>query len=319
MGTMVTFMHNNQRFRLCFTILALTLFLTKPFAQQTDRDTIPGSAVSFDMVYMPGGAFQIGGQTVQLTPFWIGAQEVPYDAFNLFYKKETDTNASLWKDGVYKADAVLRPTPQYLDYTFGMGTTGGVPSVSMTQQGALRFCYWLYMKTGEFYRLPTEAEWEYACRAGAPGDLPEGTTLEKMDEFAWTYENSFEKYHPAGEKKPNPWGLYDMLGNVSEWTLDEYADDYYQKLGAMSADPWLKPSQRHSRTVKGGSFDTPAAECTCTARQKSEPRWQARDPQIPKSKWWNTDSSFLGFRLVKPVTPMSREAIEAFFAEAIKD
>ncbi|MCC6725005.1 MAG: formylglycine-generating enzyme family protein, partial [Saprospiraceae bacterium] len=76
---------------------------------------------------------------------------------------------------------------------------------------------------------------------------------------------------------------------------------------------------RHSRTVKGGSYDNNAEECTCEFRKKSEPRWQARDPQIPKSKWWNPDSPFVGFRVVRPAKQPSAAEVEAFFAKAIKD
>jgi formylglycine-generating enzyme required for sulfatase activity len=206
-----------------------------------------------------------------------------------------------------------------MDYTWGMGTQGGVPAVAMTQQGALRYCYWLYQKTGQFYRLPTEAEWEYACRANAEGTLPEGTTQDNLGDYAWYFDNSTEKYHPTGQKKANPWGLYDMLGNVAEWTSDSYVEDYLAQTSTNSNNPWFKPTAKHSRTVKGGSFDDNPEDCNCTRRVKSLPSWQKRDPQIPKSRWWNTDSSWLGFRVVRPLKQPSAAEIEAYFKEAIID
>lgn len=306
-----------NHFKLLATSLLFFGFVSKNFTQTTRTDAIPGSEVTFKLALIPGGTFQMGGAEdpahpqVQLDSFWIGVHEVSYDEFIIFYQKEYDTDATAHPEKTYSADAVTRPTPQYIDYTYGMGKAG-FPAVSMTQQGALRYCKWLYEKTGVFYRLPTEAEWEYACKAnGSSGSL---------DEIAWYYKNSFEKYHELGQKQPNAWGLHDMLGNVAEWTLDFYEKNYLESQGeAVAINPWIQPVKRHSRTVRGGSYDSNATECNCTFRQKSDPRWQARDPQIPKSKWWNPDSPFVGFRIVSPVKPMSREEVEAFFEKAIKD
>ncbi len=307
------------------TFVLLTFFYFNTTGQIL-TDTIPGTTVSFQMILLPAGQFQIGSatattgempqRTVQLDSFWIGVREVAYDEFIVFYQKEYDSDASRHPDKKYDADAVSRPTPQYIDYTYGMGKNG-FPAVSMTQQAALRYCKWLYEKTGNFYRLPTEAEWEVACRGGSSDTLPASAELEA---YAWYFNNSFEKYHEPGQKKSNAIGLYDMLGNVAEWTLDHYQEDYLKNLSdSIAYNPWIVPERRHSRTVKGGSYDSDADDCRCSARQKSSPRWQARDPQIPKSKWWNPDSPFVGFRIVRPVKQMSREEVEAFFAKAIKD
>lgn len=298
--------------------LSLLYFSAQVFGQDTASVVIPGSEVRFRLVHIPAGQLEVqgeGGQSIslQLDAFWMGAFEVTYDEFSLFQQRQYDSDISDWREGEFKADAVSRPTPQYLDYTFGMGTTGGFPAVSMTQQAALRYCHWLYQKTGQFFRLPTEAEWAYACLAG------QNWAPENLKGYAWFYDNGYDTYHKTGGKKPNPWGLYDMLGNVSEWTLDEYQKDYPAAIGAETQNPWVKPAKRHSRTVMGGSYDSPAKECNCTHRQKSQPRWQARDPQIPKSIWWNTDSPFVGFRIVRPEQQPDAAQVEAFFQEAIRD
>jgi formylglycine-generating enzyme required for sulfatase activity len=298
-------------------------------AQNTRTGTIPGSGVSFDMVLVPGGNFHIGSapsdveaqpneqphHLVRVDSFWMGTHEITYDEFIVFYHRENDSDTSSHPAKNYKAGAISRPTPQYIDYTYGMGKEG-FPVVAMTQQAALRYCYWLYEKTGTFYRLPTEAEWEYACKKGLNDDLTAG----HLSDYAWYYGNSFEKYHEAGTRKPNALGIYDMFGNVAEWTLDYYDEDYLKNLSEMPAlNPWVEPTRKHSRTVKGGSYDSDANECRCAFRQKSDPRWQARDPQIPKSRWWNPDSPFVGFRLVSPVKLLTEAEVQAFFKKAIKE
>lgn len=305
-----------------FPLFLIHLFSVGIVAQEvlpgaSDTITIPGATLQYIMTYLPAGELPLDstGNKLKMDPFWIGRFEVSQQEYALFQHRDRDSDASDWKEGEFSADAVTRPSPPYTDITFGMGSDNGVPAVSMTQQAALFYCYWLYTKTGEFYRLPTEAEWTYACLAGAMGSLPEGVTAAEIGDYAWYYDNSGERYHPDGEKKPNAWGLHDMLGNVAEWTLDQYAAPYAPP---EEGNHWIPPTKRYGRTVMGGSYDDYADACHCRSRRLSSIQWQKRDPQVPKSLWWNTDSPYVGFRLVKPAQSLSNEEIEAFFESAIK-
>ena len=236
----------------------------------------------------------------------MSAHEVTWDIYELFVYKDFDQTKSL---GV---DAISRPSKPYLDMTFGMGKEGH-PAVGMTQFNALQFCKWLYTRTGVFYRMPTEAEWEYACRAGTKTIFSFGNDTSKLGDYAWFRSNSVEKTHPVGGKKANQWGLYDMHGNVSEWTLDQYIPNYYAQNPDQSNDPFAKPENLYPHTVRGGSFEDDALALRSSARRGSDPSWKRIDPQIPKSNWWFPEAPFVGIRLVRPLIPPSKEEIEAFY------
>jgi formylglycine-generating enzyme required for sulfatase activity len=250
------------------------------------KTTIPGSSVSFEMVPIPAGDFTMGSakepppHKVHVDAFFMARFEVTWDEYRLFMLGRDEGS-----------DAVTHPTRPYVEMSFGMGING-FPAISMTQHAANKYAEWLSAKTGEFYRLPTEAEWEYACRA-------ESFTYAPIADYAWFADNTDGKYQKVGTKKPNPWGLYDMLGNVMEWTLDQYSPDYYAK--SPSDNPWNRPTLPYPLAVRGGSWMDPAASLTCTARTPSDPSWKQQDPQMPKSIWYETDAQGLGFRLVRPL------------------
>jgi len=285
------------------------------------EEKLPGTDVSFKMVPIKGGVFTFGSpaaekgraddegpqKQVTIAPFWMGTCEVTFDEYDVY--------ADADKDKTPTPDGMTRPSPPYIDLTLGMGKSGGYPANSMSQYGALMYCRWLYAKTGVFYRLPTEAEWEYACRAGAATAYPFGNDTAQLKEYAWYKANSGDKYHKVGQLKPNAWGLYDMLGNVAEWTLDQYDAQFLEHAGAK--DPWNKPTAKTPRTIKGGHYQDDAAHVRCAARLKSDPAWNRRDPQIPKSKWWNADAPFIGFRIVRPLKQPTKAEAEQFFAEVL--
>jgi formylglycine-generating enzyme required for sulfatase activity len=279
--------------------------------------TIPQTGVAYQMVPIPGGKFLMGSppaepdrkddegpqQEVTIDPFWIGKYEVTWDEYEPFMITQVDRE----KHGGRKdydpnthplVDGVSQPTPPYTEMSFGMGQRG-FPAISMTQHAANKYCQWLSAQTGHFYRLPTEAEWEYACRAGTTTPFSFGD--EPIDDYAWFYENSNEKYQKVGQKKPNPFGLYDMHGNVMEWCADQYVSDYFLQIGTAANNPWIKPSSLYPRTVRGGGWDDDAEQLRSAARRGSDKSWKQQDPQLPKSIWYHTDARWLGFRIVRPV------------------
>lgn len=315
--------------RFILTVFILSLF-SPLFSQKTSVVTIPGSEQRFTLVHLPAGDFEMGSPAdqpgrntneglhkVSLDSFWIGIHEVTFDEFFLFQFRTFDTDTAT--EAGFKADAIARPSPPYYDFTYGRGKAGGFPATTMTQQGAMRYCKWLSDKTGDLYRLPTEAEWEYACKAGTKTVYSWGDDASKAGEYAWYYDNSSGSYQKTGTKKPNPWGLYDMHGNVMEWCIDFYTEDYYARLDSNAVNPIILPLKKHSRTVKGGCFEDEVVALRSAARKKSDPKWQQRDPQIPKSKWWNPESPFVGFRVVRDGRKMTKAERDAYFEKVIKD
>lgn len=284
---------------------------------------IPGSEISFKMIAIPGGDFFMGSpkgekgrkddegpQTkVNVDSFWMEEHEVTFDEYKMFQNKSLDTDPL--------PDAITRPSPPYVDFTLGMGKEGGFPANSMSRHAALMYCKWLYEKTGVFYRLPTEAEWEYACRAGSQTAYPFGDSDNELKVHAWYVANSGNAYHKVKQLKPNKWGLYDMMGNVAEWTLDQYEENYFEDIQDQKANPHIPVTKKYPVTLKGGHFRSSASDLRSASRLPSDKKWNARDPQIPKSKWWIADAPFVGFRIVRPVKQPSSDEVKAFFEKVL--
>jgi len=177
---------------------------------------LPNTTVSFDLVFVPEGELMMRDpikgtlQRVKVRSFWLGKTEVTWDEYDVFLYR-----LDLPPDADESADAIARPSRPYGAPDRGWGHSG-YPAISITYHAAEQYCRWLSLKTGKKFRLPTEAEWEYACRAGQlSGDVIKDKAW--LDAHAWFADNADGKTHPVGKKRPNAWGLYDMLGNVAEW------------------------------------------------------------------------------------------------------
>ena len=287
-------------------------------------EVITGSDLKFEMLPIPGGTYTMGSPaseekrkpdegpqvTVQIAPFWMGKCEVTWDEFNeycfsLDIKRKQREGVDIARQPATEtaADAVTRSTKPYADMTFGFGSRSN-PAICMTHHAAMEYTRWISAKTGKTYRLPTEAEWEYAARAGSTTAYSFGDSPDELGEYAWYVENA-EKPMPVGKKKPNPWGLHDIHGNVSEWCVDFYKADAYAefaRLGSPAKGPVIPPTPaEYSYVARGGSWDDDADRLRSAARVSSNREWSVQDPQRPQSIWWHTDATRVGFRLVRPV------------------
>jgi len=436
-----------------------TLTVTNESGMKPYTNTIPGTTVSYVMLPIPGGEFLMGspeseqGRTpdegpqhkVAIAPFWMGRCEVTWNEYELFMYpdlvKRSATALGQKEDPLI--DAVSRPTKPYTEMSFGMGKDG-FPAISMTQHAANKYCQWLSAKTGQFYRLPTEAEWEYACRAGTTTAYSFGDDVSKFREYAWFKNNNdrsltisldeipdlpsfaarlkqppstdalspylrdqfspatrkllsdygdgpnlelqralvedidriirngpiytserfagvelpkqisdllkekpegedlirlnrellheaypkeivtsdsepMAKYQKVGLKRPNPWGLYDMHGNVVEWTLDQYDPDYYKQFAdTVASNPWNKATTPYPHVARGGSWDDKPEMLRSSARLASSKAWKVQDPQLPKSIWYHTDAQFLGFRIVRPLKVPSPEELQKYWTSGVE-
>jgi formylglycine-generating enzyme required for sulfatase activity len=288
-----------------------------PTASTNYTETIPGTAITFDMVAIAGGTFKIGSrstepgrssdegppQDVQIRPFWMGRTEVTWDEFDVFAFAQAIASARSGATAAPPsgADAITRPTPPYADESFGYGK-GRQPVISVQHHAAMEYCRWLSAKTGRAYRLPTEAEWEYAARAGSTSAYSFGDDIAALNTAAWYAANADGHPHLVGTKAANRWGLHDMHGNVAEWCLDRYEPDAYGRLTPGTIGPVLLPTdRRYSHITRGGSWDDEAARLRSAARRASSPDWNRRDPQSPQSIWWFTDATFVGLRVARAV------------------
>jgi sulfatase modifying factor 1 len=305
--------------------------------------TKDGQKLSFEMVLIPAGTFLTGspaGQAgrkddegpqheVRLDAFYLCTTETTLELFLAYYQetvsaKEDFIEVEQVKKNAEQAsmqglDAITGPTPVYGDLTMGYGHKH--PAMGMTWHNAMTFCRWLSKKAGKGtpaaknggwepkeYRLPTEAEWEYACGAGTTCVFGFADDPDNLEDFAWYEANADGETHEVGKKKPNAWGLYDMLGNVREWVYDFYSPTAYKDAGGQS--PAVNPKGPETGKVhvaRGGDYDSTIEELRCAARAFEVKWWRSGDPQIPKSKWWLPDMDFIGCRVARSLdTPTQK-------------
>ena len=292
---------------------------------------IPGTSVKFDMVAIPGGVFEMGSDPNQktdkpdekpvritkLSPFFIAKTEVTWNEYLSFYyatAAEGRTSGQSKKQN-NDPDAITGATPPWgaPDQGWGMGTR---PAITMTYHAAEIYCKWLSKVTGKKYRLPTEAEWEYACRGGTTGSYyfeGEPKDFKKKGIFGKIFSESSDEIYQyinfigsgigktiePGEVKANPFGLFNMAGNIAEFCLDWYAPNAYEQ---YNYDTLINPGGPESGTehvIRGGSFKSSAINVRGASRDytKTE-KWLMTDPQMPKSIWWYSDCNHVGFRVV---------------------
>lgn len=279
------------------------------------------------MVPVRGGEFLMGSPAtearrrsdegpqhrVRVDDFWISAIEIPWELYVAFMEngrprsKEGQLLEQRPDDAVW--DLVAQPTVPYSSMNLGMGNgyERGMPAIAMSHYAASKFCEWLSARTGRYYRLPTEAEWEYACRAGSRQAYCYGDGEEKLPGYGWFWNNAHDRYQHVALKKPNAWGIYDMHGNVAEWVLDAYDPQAYAKRAdagkggnGIVENPLVLLPGKSGRVVRGGSWDDDPDLLRSAARRCSREEWNMQDPQNPKSLWYLTNGGMIGFRVVRP-------------------
>ena len=313
--------------------------ITEQGAMKAYSSKVPRTNADYHMVPIKGGEFTMGspddederrndeGPQVKVTiePFWMGKYEVTWDQYDVWNEEMdqlrrkmmslTQTPRDLAVDGFTK------PTEPYTDMSFGMGR-GDFPAICMTQHAARTFCSWLSVKTGRYYRLPTEAEWEYACRAGTSTAYSFGDDLDELEDYAWFFDNSEDTYHEVGEKEPNAWGLHDMHGNVMP---SGYLRPVRPRLLRLCTGSSRQSSARthHHVSIRGS---LPAAEAgTTTQRCCAAPRVPvpqrglegARPTDFRASIWYHTDAPWLGFRLIRPLKVPSAEEMYHYWTSGV--
>jgi formylglycine-generating enzyme len=301
------------------------------------NEKIPGSNVSFDMVAIPGGTFNMGSpddeplrkpdegpvRKVTVSKFWIAKTEVTWDEYLAFFRAtgsqgRTEGQVVKKKD----VDAISGATPPWGAPDQGWGK-GSHPAITMSWHAASVYCQWLSKVTGKKYRLPTEAEWEFACRGGTetpyffegnPKKLTSSGFLKKIlgadtSNIASrvVYKlNSSSKTKEPGLVKGNPFGLKNMAGNVAEFCLDFYSPDAY-KADSANFNP-KGPSAGKEHVIRGGSFKSDAKDVRSAARDFTKTKaWLVTDPQMPKSIWWYSDCIDVGFRVVCEADSLMRQ------------
>ncbi len=233
-----------------------------------------------EMVSLPGGEFWMGSdkkddslafdnefprRKVMVKPFSIGKYEVTVGEYAAFVKA---TNRQSQGCYVYSGSGWSKDASKSWSDP-GFQQTDRNPVVCVSHEDAEAYVSWLKEKTHKPYRLPTEAEWEYAARAGSTTRFPFGDDESQLPEYAWCSANSANKTHPVGTLKPNAWGLHDMLGNAWEWVEDAWHPNY---VGAPTdGSAWAATEAGSGRVLRGGSWNFFAWFCRSAFRFNYRP------------------------------------------------
>ena len=308
--------------------------LTKVTAFKSFEEKLPGTKVSFNMIAIPGGKFKMGSpanepyrrpdegpvREVAVKDFWMAEIEVSWNEYLAFF---TATGSQGRKEAVEvneEVDGISGPTPPWGAPDQGWGK-GDHPAITMSFHAAETYCRWLSQETGRKYRLPTEAEWEYAARGGtstpyffegSPKDYEAdgffkklfGSNTEIINKYAISNLNSPNKTQGPEDVEPNPFGLKNMLGNVAEFCLDYYDPKVYRKYPKGVVNNPRGPRNGLEHVVRGGSFKNSPKDLRAARRDFTKTEaWLVTDPQIPKSIWWYSDSKNVGFRVICEYDP----------------
>jgi len=314
-----------------------------PYTEKIERTNIV-----FEMTPIPGGEITLGSPlsergrsedegpqfNVKLSPFWMAKTELTWGEYMTFMRSY-DVFKRLSSKGIRKvteenrADAITVPTPLYDPAkTYEYGDDVRQPAVTMTQYSAKQYTKWLSGLTSTQYRLPTEAEWEYAARAGSKTAYSFGEEPDDLDKYAVFEGNAIGGAAKVGSKAPNAFGLHDMHGNVWEWTIDQFSDQGFGDRGGKTFtgfDGTCWPTEAESRCVRGGGWQDPASRLRSAARMGSaDEDWKSEDPNVPLSPWWYTSdpARMVGMRLVRSGIPLTGETMKKFWeidAEAIQE
>ena len=295
-------------------------------------EQLPGTPLSFKMVAIPGGTFNMGSpenepfrkedesplHTVCLSPFFMSEVPITWDLYWAFYvntmsEGRTPPEVVFANNSRPDVDAISGPTSPFGFPDQGWGG-GDRPAITMTHYAAETFCMWLSKITGKRYRLPTEAEWEYAARGGTetpyffPGSPKQfsergfwrkffSASTEVISSYVIYAKNSRNRTQEPAAVQANPFGLKNMLGNVMEYCADKYDPAAYTKRGDQTINPLSTSGTEW--VVRGGHYASDAADVRCAARNYTQhDAWMRTDPQQPKSIWWYSDVRGIGFRVV---------------------
>ncbi len=257
-------------------------------------EVVPGTSIKIDMIAIPGGKAKIGAtaeeegrgeydldqEDVEIKPFYMSKTEITWSQFTPWvFNNELQVQLTKEVKKKENVNGICRPSSPYGTIARGLGDSRNHPAFGMTLFCAQKYCEWLSQKTGKKYRLPTEAEWEYAARAGATTPYYWGESADDAGDYAWFIDNSDFTTQLVGKKKPNKFGLYDMLGNVAEWVQPKTPDQEWAIL-------------------RGGHWESESTSIRCASRDEEAEEWNDMDPNIPKSIWWLASANWCGIRLV---------------------